>query len=1106
MSNNFITNSDASSLKARLGEIIEKSEELKFLVGFFYFSGLDALFDALQGWKGDDIKILVGLQVDRTIHGLHEYATEEKSSGQRMVENFLQETKKSLNGKEFDTKKFYEQIDFFIGLIKSEKLIIRKTLDPNHAKLYVFKLESGQIKKTLFITGSSNLTRAGLAGQNEFNVEISDYGYDDANEYFDVLWESAVRITEPPETREKLIRLLEEETHIKKITPYEAYVMVLKTYIDSYRHGDISKSLERQMTDKGYYPYKYQLDATKQALAIIEDYGGVIIADVVGLGKSVIASMVAKELGGRGIVICPPGLIGEESPRSGWHQYVEDFGLGGLGWKIYSRGDLEKAFGFVRDNNEVQTIIVDEAHGFRNQDTKDYELLSNICRGKRVILLSATPFNNSPYDLLSLVQLFIAPKKSPITLDDNIKDKFKAYNGEFNRLADIKKYHNSTDSLKRDRAHKYFQNIFGADTEFSLTLVQKRVKSLAREIRNTIEPITVRRNRLDLLGHPSYKNEVEQLSKVDKPKEWLYRLTPEQSRFYDEVIEKYFAPPDDGGRFRGAIYRPFAYEEWDESESTTDVNAEFERTSQRNLYDFMRRLIVKRFESSVGAFEKSLVRFIKVNNMVKDFIDKSGGRFILDRNLIEKIYTEDDDVIEDALNKYQETLEEKIEPRNEKIYEVDKFKRKEEFLADIDSDISMFKELLERIKELDFVGIDPKLNTLIHEMRKTTRQEPSRKIIVFSEYADTVNYISEKINVVFNNRALVVSGTLSKATLKKIRENFDAKSPILANDYDLLITTDRLSEGFNLNLAGMVINYDIPWNPVRVIQRVGRINRMSKKVFDKLFIINFFPTEQGADQVRSREIAEHKMFIIHNTLGEDSQIFNVDEEPTPSKLFERINEDPEKNEGESFYTLVVKELNSIEQRNPGLMKVISEYPARIKTAKKFKEESLIVFIKKGRLYAREYTDKTRDITLEDVIDKIRCLADEPREELSDGFWEKYNFIRSQRTAISLPVSEISLENKSLNNLKSLREREDLNSFHRFIESLIEDIKDFGTLSNRTLRRIISIKYQADIMDIADSLGALSRDLGGEEYLDDIRGKSQPSREIIIAIENQANDG
>jgi superfamily II DNA/RNA helicase len=125
-----------------------------------------------------------------------------------------------------------------------------------------------------------------------------------------------------------------------------------------------------------------------------------------------------------------------------------------------------------------------------------------------------------------------------------------------------------------------------------------------------------------------------------------------------------------------------------------------------------------------------------------------------------------------------------------------------------------------------------------------------------------------------------------------------------------------MSEGFNLNRAGCVINYDIPWNPVKVIQRLGRINRISKKVFDELQIVNFFPTEMGANLVKSREIAANKMFLIHSTLGEDSKIFDVDEEPQEAELFKRINVNPETLEAESFYTKVLREFYELRTQYP----------------------------------------------------------------------------------------------------------------------------------------------------------------------------------------------
>lgn len=143
--------------------------------------------------------------------------------------------KKSINTEKFDSREFYEQVKFFIELIKKDHLIIRKTVKPNHAKLYIFKLQSQQVgRNTLFITGSSNLTCLGLTTQEEFNVEISDYGFNDAEEYFDNLWEGAVKITEDSVCKERLIELLEKETLIKKITPFEAYVLVLKIYLDLY--------------------------------------------------------------------------------------------------------------------------------------------------------------------------------------------------------------------------------------------------------------------------------------------------------------------------------------------------------------------------------------------------------------------------------------------------------------------------------------------------------------------------------------------------------------------------------------------------------------------------------------------------------------------------------------------------------------------------------------------------------------------------------------------------------------------------------------------------------------------------------------------------------
>jgi len=1124
---NFITNSNTANLRKRLIELIQKSDELKFLVGFFYFSGIRELYEGLKEKPDQKIKVLVGLNVDSTNYGVLELAgQDDQLSDEEKTYKFFQSVKKSLNTENFDTEEFYEQVRFFIQLIRDDKLMLRKTYNPNHAKLYLFKLEEGQVgRKNLFITGSSNLTRAGLTTQEEFNVEISDFGFEDAESYFDALWEEAVKITEHEEAKRKLIEIVEKETLIKEITPFEAFVLVLKTYLDSFEERKIGQSLVKTLEENGYIPYQYQLDAVKQALAVIDNNNGVIIADVVGLGKTVIACSVAKELKKRGIVICPPGIIGDRNKNSGWKKYLEEFGLSKEGWEVWSLGDLENIADFVNKHKDIEVVIVDEAHRFRNQDTKDYESLKNICRNKIVILLTATPFNNRPGDILSLLKLFITPKKSSITLENNLVDKFKAFRGTFDRLGYITKYWNSPNNAKREKAEAYFQSFF-EDKTIDLKKVAQRSHYLARQIRDVIEPVTIRRNRLDLQANPYYKDEVKNLSKVADPKEWFFELTKEQSLFYDKVIGQYFGDPEEGGQFKGAIYRPFEYDVERAKIANEKLSEKDNRQfiQQRNLYDFMRRLLVKRFESSFGSFEQSIRNFKRITEKILEFIKKTGkgdcynGQYILDRALLEKIYVLDLEEIEKYLAEYTEKINNGEYPKNHRIYEINKFDDKKGFIDDINSDLIMFDDILAQLSTLDLVKNDPKTACLLNNIRKEVKQkpakgEPKRKIIVFSEYLDTVKYLESSLRKYFGERILVIAGDLPAHKISQINKNFDAAYHEQNDDFDILLSSDKISEGFNLNRAGLVINYDIPWNPVRVIQRVGRINRISKKVFNELYIVNFFPTEKGAELVKSREIASNKMFLIHNTLGEDAKIFDIDEEPTPSGLFKRIQQNPDEQEEESFYTKALKEFEKIKKDAPELIAALKNYPPRIKVAKKHSENELLVFLKKGRLYIhclKYENEKGPDIyqaSFEEVFDKIACAQDEKALSLSGSFWEAYENVRKFKENRVIPPSGQSLEQKALNNLATFINQiqsDEIMPHKDFLRTLREDILDYGTLSDYTLRRITNMESAdgARQKRAVAEITALKKELG-EDYLQKEKAKQKDlSKEIIIAIENQ----
>lgn len=1112
MPNNFITNNkQQKTLKGRLNTLISISDELKFLVGYFYFSGWSDIYISLQKNPQQKLKLLVGLQVCNYLGNIIEYPEqqEEDTSMDEEFQKYLVSLGFALNNEEMDTEEFYNQVGFFVQMIEEERLEIRKTENPNHAKLYLFHLNEDQAEKQgmsgQFITGSSNLTRSGLHNQEEFNVEIKDYGYPEAVQYFDELWERATPITEHLENRKILIDFIKNKTQVATITPFEAYCLVIKTYLDLQNQENEEVDLDALLEKIELKKFSYQADAVNQAIQMIKEHNGCIIADVVGLGKSVIASMIARQMNKRGIIICPPGLMGDaEKKDSGWWEYLEKFGL--HNWQVYSRGIIDR----IADNIEgrdFEVVIVDEAHYFRNQDTSDYEALSMICRGKKVILLSATPFNNSPADIFSLLKLFIVPGKSTISLEDNLVGKFAGYNNRYKQLSIVFKNWNSNDTEKRKKAEDIYQNILNEQLPIDIQKVKRHTKVLSNEIKRTISPVVIRRNRLDLKQDYVYAKEVGNLSVVKDPEEVFYYLDAEQDEFYDNIISRDFA---EGGKFTGAIYQPFRYEKiLDEDKLDEFGNRQYNQ--QKNLYDFMRRILVKRFESSFGSFEKSIERFLEVHKLVKDFINKT-GKFILDRSFIDRIKDFEIEEIEDKLEQYATgDLKRKI-PKNNEVYEIDTFQRKQEFLDDIDSDIKLFEDIRRRLKELKLVEKDPKQKEIIQKIKDLLANEPDRKIILFSEYVDTIHHLERRFRKEFGNEVLICDGKVSKELARQLNFDFNAQyKGAKTNHFKILLTSDKLSEGFNLNRAGVIINYDIPWNPTRVIQRVGRINRIGSKVYDELFILNFFPSLKGADIVKSREIAQQKMFLIHNALGEDAKIFDEDEEPTPAALSSKINSNPQEEDEVNTITKIRNLYADLQKRHPEIIGKISQLPPRVKTAKKYPEYELNVLRRKGlSLFAqtvgKEERRTIKEIDFEDLLQRIQCSIDEPTLKLSSVFWGLYEEVKEFKPKYKMGRSEISLEQKAIENLrkahKIIKDLKDDNL--NFIQMLTKDLRHYHTLSIRSIRRIGAQELSDEKKSIylfLEEIAWLKRHLG-EHYLDDIEFRTKgKSKEVIIAIEN-----
>ncbi|MEN3047107.1 MAG: DEAD/DEAH box helicase family protein, partial [Candidatus Hydrothermales bacterium] len=291
-------------------------------------------------------------------------------------------------------------------------------------------------------------TMAGLRDNLEFNVELrnpSDYEF--ALRKFNELWEDAVDVSE------KFVQILNEKTWLKSdITPYKLYLKFLYEYFKDELNPK-GKLLDENFPEN-FKRLAYQEQAVLNAKKILEEYGGVFISDVVGLGKTYTVAMLISQLDGKTIVIAPPALLNENNPGS-WPNVFSDFNIRA---KFVSTGKLEEAMEYAESEEykeEYKNIVIDESHRFRNESTISYEKVSQICRGKRVILVSATPYNNSPRDILNQIKLFQPPKKSNIPGIPDLEAFFKEMErklGEVDRSKNYKKYLNIVkDNARRIR-------------------------------------------------------------------------------------------------------------------------------------------------------------------------------------------------------------------------------------------------------------------------------------------------------------------------------------------------------------------------------------------------------------------------------------------------------------------------------------------------------------------------------------------------------------------------------------------------------------------------------------------------------------------------------
>lgn len=932
----FITNEEGNKLLDRFNTLIKNTQFFDCLVGYFYTSGFHSLYNSLE--NTEKIRILIGISTDKKTLELIQEAKEESFhySNLSYKETKEQFSEKIINEMETseDSYKVEVGIKKFIVWLKSDRLEIRVyPVNKIHAKLYIMGFNQDNMDTGRVITGSSNFTKAGLSENLEFNVELKNRAdYEFALEKFNKLWDNSVEVSE------EYVETITKKTWLNDtITPYDLYLKFLYEYLKEQINID-KDEIKRAFLPEGFMDLQYQNDAVKDAKMKLDEYNGVFISDVVGLGKTFICALLAQQLEGRTLVIAPPILVNRDNPGS-WPNVFGDFGV--RGYDCESRGKLDKIL--ERGVDKYQNIIIDEAHDFRNDATLGYEMLSRICMGKKVILVSATPMNNTPRDILNQIKLFQKAHKSTLP-NPEVRDLENYFNKLENRLKHLDR--------RKDR-------------EEYIKIVQENADDI-RE--NILQYIMVRRTRSSITKYYGKDLEKQGLKfpQVEDPKQLYYHFDEELDLVFNRTLELI----TEG--FIYSRYTPLLY-------LKRKLNP-LEEASQRNMGKFMKILLLKRLESSFYAFKQSIKRFIYSYENFITHLRK--GNVFVSKKYINKIF----ELLE---NDNLETIERMINEGKATQYNSSDFDS--QFLKDLETDLKLLKEIDQMWQG---INQDPKLDKFIEVLRKDKNLRKS-KLLVFSESKETAFYLENALNPLFDNKVFAFSGESPESDRTKVIKNFDANERKPQDQYNILISTDVLSQGVNLHRSNVVINYDIPWNPTRMMQRVGRVQRVDTK-YDKIFIYNFFPAGQINENISLQEAAESKIAAFIEMLGNDSKLL-TDEEIKTHDLFNRLTSketitgEEEEEDHELKYLTLMRE---IRDDKPELFEKIKRLPKKARTAREYpiNANSVLTYFRSGNLRKMYQTLDMESVELDffEAAEILEAEPETPSHKITSDFYKHLN--------------------------------------------------------------------------------------------------------------------
>ena len=955
----FFTNRNTSnSLFEKIKGIINGMVNLQnfnAVVGYFRSSGYFKIRNEIQkSGKLPTIKILIGINIDNIFRQHNKSMLflagekEKKEATKQYRQDFIDDVKNAGYSEDIEKGILLLADDLLSGQVEL-KIHPTKSL---HAKFYLFLPEKfNENSDGWVIMGSSNISDSGLGitqpPHYELNVAMKDY--DDVafceNE-FEELWKEGVPITFDD------IEDFKGQTYLgQNPTPFEIYMKLLIEYFGDQVEDDFNLDMPKEFKE-----LMYQKDAACQGYQMLTKYNGFFLADVVGLGKTVVAAMIAKrfvEENGihktRILVIYPPALA------ANWKETFEKFKIK-RNTDFITCGSLDKILegeNNYRPAEEYDLILVDEAHRFRADNSQMYDALQRICKTeredvgragdshKKVMLISATPLNNRPTDLYNLISLFQDRRKSTIDGIPNLQNYFSPL---------IARYKSLTSSKQKCVDVKGIQDVY-------------------KDIRiNVINKITVRRTRQNILNYPEYKKDIDsqkiRFPDIESPREVKYILPNDLKDLFTNTVSVL------NKQLNYARYKAIdALNENIKNEKYPNAAA-----TSRSLANIYRTHMIKRLESSFYALRISLRNLRRATQGMIDMYHADKVIIAPDLKVIElqdKGF-ELDDIIAKGIEKFGIS-------KNDFVYKHNDFN--DSFIKELESDVSVLDTL---IKQWDKITIDPKLDRFIEYLNHKIfdkRDNPTGKLVIFSESKDTILYLKKELTRQLGRTDILsVSSDDRKQLFNTIQANFDANYQGKKQDkYNIIMATDVLAEGINLHRANVIVNYDTPWNATRLMQRIGRVNRIGS-VAGKIINYEFYPSDEGNKQIRLYDNALAKLQGFHSALGEDSQIYSHEEVVEQFKLFDTNVKDEVDHNLE-----LLRKVREFRSTNPDDYERIKKLPIKSRTGrsvlasgKDIRPSSSLVYI--ASPYKKEFykvtDDHVEDIGFLNVIDLFEAKPDE----------------------------------------------------------------------------------------------------------------------------------